>query len=319
MLVQRLIFMIKNKFKVIFFGNNSVILDFLVKNSNVQSVFCQPLDNNNVSLVEIKEITDKYSIPFYQPEKKELYNYIKYIKDLIPDLIVVCGYKYIISREIFSIPKLRTINIHPSYLPNYRGQHVINWAIVNGETETGVTIHFIDEGIDTGDIIAQKKILILFEDSASTLHDRIYLEACNLLKLVLDRISSENTLQARKQDDSKASYFKPRSPQDGVVDWNKDGVEIYNLIRALVKPWPGAYTHIKSKKVIFWSAQFETGSASASPGTIIDILGSKLIISSKGGKLLVDDYTAFDKNGNEINLELQIGDKFEKESDGNYM
>jgi methionyl-tRNA formyltransferase len=304
--------MSKNKTKVIFLGNNSEILDCLIKNSNVQSVFCQPLDKNNVSLMEIKEITDKHSIPFHQPEKKELYNYINYIKELNPDLIVVCGYKYIVPSEIFNIPKLKTINIHPSYLPHYRGQHVVNWAIVNGESETGVTIHFIDEGIDTGDIIVQKKIHILFEDSASILHERIYREASDLLKLVLDRISSESALQSRKQDNSKASYFKPRNPQDGVIDWNKDGIEIYNLIRALVKPWPGAYSYIKERKVIFWNAQFETGSDGSSPGTIINILGSKLIISVKGGKLSIDNYIALDENGNEVKLELQSGDKFDK-------
>lgn len=313
MLVQRSISMSKNKTKVIYLGNNSEILNCLIKNSDVQSVFCQPMEKNNVNLMEIKELTEKHSIPFHQTEKKELYNYINYIKESSPDLIVVCGYKYIVPSEIFNIPKLKTINIHPSYLPHYRGQHVVNWAIVNGETETGVTIHFVDEGIDTGDIIVQKKIPILFEDSASVLHERIYHEAYDLLKLVLDRIYSGSTLQSRKQDNSKASYFKPRSPQDGVIDWNKDGIEIYNLIRALVKPWPGAYSYIKDRKVIFWNAQFETGSYNSSPGMIINVLGSKLIISVKGGKLLVDDYVALGKNGNEINIELQIGDKFERE------
>lgn len=302
----------EKKTKVIFFGNNSSILNCLIKNSDVQSVFCQPLDKNNKGIVEIKEIVDKYSISLHQPEKKELYNYINYIKNLNPDLIVVCGYKYIIPGKIFNIPKFRTINIHPSYLPSYRGQHVVNWAIVNGETETGVTIHFIDKGIDTGDIIFQKKIPILLEDSASTLHDRIYRVACELLESVLNNISSGKTLQATKQDDSKASYFRPRNPEDGLIDWSKQGIEIYNLIRALVKPWPGAYSYIKAKKVIFWNAIFETGSYGFSPGTIIDNLDSKLVISVKGGKLSVDDYAALDENTGETNIELQIGDKFEK-------
>jgi methionyl-tRNA formyltransferase len=304
--------MSKNKTKVIFFGNNSVILDCLIKNSSVQSVFCQPLDKNNISLVKIKEITDKYSIPFHQPEKKEFYNHINYIKEFNPDLIVVCGYKYIIPSEIFNIPKLRTINIHPSYLPKYRGQHVVNWAIVNGENDTGVTIHFIDKGIDTGEIILQKRIPILFEDTASTLHDRIYYEACELLKCVLNSILSGNTLHSKKQDDSQASYFRPRNPQDGLIDWNRDGIEVYNLIRALVKPWPGAYSHMKDIKVVFWNALFEAGSYDCSPGTIIDILDSKIVISVKGGKLSVDDYVALDRDGNEINLKLQTGDTFEK-------
>jgi methionyl-tRNA formyltransferase len=304
--------MIDNKINTVFFGNNSLILDCLIKNSNVKSVFCQPLDKNNASLVEITEVTGKYSIDFNQLDKKELYNHIHYIKDLNPDLIVVCGYKYIIPSEIFNIPRFRTINIHPSYLPNYRGQHVINWVIVNGENETGVTIHFVDEGIDTGDIIVQKKVPVLFKDSASTLHDRIYDEACELLKYVLNNISSGKILQTKKQDDSKASYFRPRNPQDGAIDWDRGGIEAYNLIRALVKPWPGAYSYIKDNKTIFWSARFEAGSYGFPSGKIIDISDSKLVISVKGGKLSVDDYITLDKNGDKINLELQVGDKFEK-------
>jgi methionyl-tRNA formyltransferase len=310
--------MSENRINTIFFGNNSLILDCLIENSNVKSVFCQPLDKNNVNRIEITEITDKYSIPFHEPDKKELYNYTDYIGNLNPDLMVVCGYKYIIRNEIFNIPKFKSINIHPSYLPNYRGQHVVNWAIVDGENETGVTIHFVDEGIDTGDIIVQKKIPILFEDSANTLHDRIYHEAYELLKHVLNTISSGKALEAKKQDDSKASYFRPRNPEDGLIEWNRDGIEIYNLIRALVKPWPGAYSYIKDKKIIFWGARFEADSFnSSSPGEIIAISDSRLIISVEGGKLSVDDYITLNKNGNEINLELLVGDKFKKESDEN--
>jgi len=303
----------ENGINTIFFGNNGLILDCLIKNSNVKSVFCQPLEKSNVNRIEIIETTDKYSISFHEPDKKELYNYIGYIKNLNPDLIVVCGYKYIIRNEIFNIPRFKSINIHPSYLPNYRGQHVVNWAVANGENETGVTIHFVDKGIDTGDIIVQKKVPILFEDSANTLHDRIYHEACELLKCVLNTISLGKTIQAKKQDNSKASYFRPRNPEDGVIDWSREGIEIYNLIRALVKPWPGAYSYINDKKIIFWDVHFEASSYIPTlPGTIIEISDSNLIISVKGGKLLVNNYTALDKNGNEIKLELQIGEKFEK-------
>jgi methionyl-tRNA formyltransferase len=309
--------MSEGKTNIIFFGNNSSILDCLNTNSNLQSVFCQPLDKNNESMMEIKKITENYSIPFHQPDKKTLYNYINYIENLKPDLIVVCGYKYIIPHEIFNIPKFKTINIHPSYLPSYRGQHVINWAIVNGENETGVTIHFVDEGIDTGDIIVQKKVPIFFEDSASVLHDRIYREASELLKCVLKSVTSGEKLKGIRQENLKASYFRPRNPQDGLIDWNKDGKNIYNLIRALVKPWPGAYTYIQNKKIIFWNARFEIGTQESSPGTLVDILGSNLVVSVNGGKLIVNEFESFDKDNNEINLKLKIGYKFEKESDQN--
>ncbi|AKB17610.1 methionyl-tRNA formyltransferase [Methanosarcina sp. WWM596] len=306
----------ENRINTIFFGNNGLILDCLIENSNVKSVFCQPLEKSNVNRIKITETTDKSFIPFHEPDRIELYNYIDYIKDSNPDLIVVCGYKYIIRNEIFNIPRFKSINIHPSYLPYYRGQHVVNWAIANGENETGVTIHFVDKGIDTGDIIVQKKIPILFEDSANTLHYRIYHEACELLKYVLNTISSGKVLQAEKQDDSKASYFRPRTPENGIIDWNRDGIEIYNLIRALVKPWPGAYGYIKGKKIIFWGAQFEADSSNySSLGEIIASSDSNFIISVKGGKLSIDNYAVLDKNGNETKLELRIGDKFEKESD----
>ncbi len=322
MLARKLIAMTEKKINVIFFGNNESVLDYLIKHSNinVKSIFCRPADINNENIAKVKEIADRYSIPLKQPEKKDLYSYVQYIRDLAPDLIVVCGYKYIIPVEIFNIPLFRSINIHPSYLPDYRGQHVINWAIVNGESETGVTIHFVDKGIDTGDVIIQKKVPILFEDTAKTLHDRIYYEVCELLQQVINTILSGNALPAKKQDDSKASYFRPRTPEDGTIDWNKNGIEIYNLIRALVKPWPGAYSYIKGKKIIIQDVRFEAdsrdsaveaNSQKSSSGEIVNISDSKLAINVKGGKLLVDDYTILDEKGNTTNLEFEIGDKFE--------
>jgi len=321
-LARKLIAMTEKRINVIFFGNNEPVLDHLVKHPdvNVKSIFCRPADISNENIARVKKIADRHSIPLKQPEKKELYSYENYIRDLTPDIIVVCGYKYIIPVEIFNIPGLGSINIHPSYLPNYRGQHVINWAIVNGENETGVTIHFVDKGIDTGDVITQKKIPILFEDTAKTLHDRIYYEVCELLQQVINIIVSGNALPAKKQDDSKASYFRPRTPEDGAIDWDKNGIEIYNLIRALVKPWPGAYSYIKDKKMIFRDVRFEadlrdsaveSNSQNLSAGEIVNISGSKLVINVKGGKLLVNDYTIFDENENKTNLDIEVGDKFE--------
>lgn len=297
---------------VIYFGNNTLTLEYLIKNSNVKSVFCRPADVDNKNINEIRKIVNKYSIPLNQPEKKDLYTYIDYIRNSSPDLIVVCGYKYIIPREIFDIPKFKTINIHPSCLPKYRGQHVINWAIINGERETGVTVHFIDEGIDTGEIIIQKKVPILFEDTAKTLHDKIYSEVPELLQQAINTILSGNTLSAKKQDDLKASYFRPRTPEDGFIDWNKSGIEIYNLIRGLVKPWPGAYSYIKGKKIIFWDVQFEANPQESLMGEIVDISDSKLIINVKNGKLFVKDYIILDENENEINLEINVGENLNK-------
>jgi len=300
------------KLNVMFFGNNPVILENLIEKSNVQAIFCIP-DNNNENIIRIKEIAKEFSLAVKQPNKKELYTFIPYIKNTKPDLIVVCGYKYIIPKEIFNIPKFRTINIHPSYLPAYRGQHVINWAIINGKKETGITIHFIDEGIDTGDIIIQKKVPILFEDTAATLHDKLYHEACELLLYVLNCIASGKQIQRKKQNDDEASYFKPRVPEDGRIDWNRSGLEIYNLIRALVKPWPGAYSYIKGKKIIIWCAKFENNCScnQYSNGEIIEISDSTLTINVKDGRIIIEDYMILDEDNKELDLTLKIGDELE--------
>lgn len=298
--------------RVLFFGNNSMVLDSIIKNSNVVAIFCRPADRSNETIMKIKETGKKHSIPVKQPIKKDLHNYTSYIRNLDIDLIVVCGYKYIIPNEIFDIPEFRTINIHPSYLPAYRGQHVVNWAIINGEKETGVTIHYIDEGIDTGDIIVQKKVPISSEDNAKTLHDKIYDVVCELVMSVMHCIASGKQIKGKKQDDTKASYYRPRVPDDGKIDWNKSGVEIYDLIRALVKPWPGAYGYIKGNKIVIWGAKFEAStSCNGSYGEICAISNSNFTVNINDGKLIVDEYTVFDKNGTELTLDIEVGDQLQ--------
>ena len=311
MLEVKLLSMGSKNLKILFFGNNNVVLDTLIKNSNVMDIFCRPANINNESICKVKAIAKIHSIPVRQPSRKDLYRCIEYIASLNADLIVVCGYKYIIPKEVFTLPKFGTTNIHPSYLPVHRGQHVINWAIINGENETGVTIHFIDEGIDTGDIILQKKVPILFEDTAKTLHDKIYREACELLIYLLNCVASGKQIKRKKQDATKASYLKPRVPEDGRINWDKSGLEIYNLIRALVKPWPGAYSCIRGKKIIIWSAEFKNNYSYNyhSNGEIIKMSDSTLMIQVSGGQIITQEYTILNRKGEEIDVSLKIGDK----------
>ncbi len=310
MLEVKLLSMNNKKLKTLFFGNNIVVLDTLMKNSTVLGIFCRPKSINDENIRKVKAIAKIHSIPVRQPSRKDLYRYVEYITSLNADLIVVCGYKYIIPQEIFTLPKFGTINIHPSYLPAYRGQHVINWAIINGENETGVTIHFIDEGIDTGDIILQKKVPISFEDTAKTLHDKIYREACGLLIYLLNCVASGKQIQRKKQDGTRASYFKPRVPEDGRINWDLNEKEIYNLVRALVKPWPGAYGYIKGKKIIIWDAKPKRNPCdNHSNGEIIDMDGSTIVIKVNGGQIIIREYTILNEKGEEIDMSLKIGDK----------
>ncbi|MBZ4646306.1 MAG: Methionyl-tRNA formyltransferase [Clostridia bacterium] len=276
--------------KVVFFGNNVEVLECLSSVSEVAAVFTRPDDGTNENVNSIKVFSASAGIPVFQPSKKELYGYTDYLKNIGPTLIIVCGYKFIIPREIFSIPKDGTINIHPSMLPLYRGQHVINWAIVNGESETGVTLHFLEETLDTGDIIVQKAVPIHFTDKAKDVHDRIYAEACFLMKQLLQDYKQGKPLQRTVQDSSAATFFKPRKPEDGCIDWNKSSVDIYNLIRAISKPWPGAFSYVGGNKVIIWDAHIEPIISSTPYGKVINAGTGYITVSTRDGQIIITSY-----------------------------
>ncbi|MBP2029466.1 methionyl-tRNA formyltransferase [Methanohalophilus levihalophilus] len=301
----------QKKLNVLFFGNNPLIFDQLFQISNVIGVFCRPSMKKDANISSIIALANKYSIPIFQPTKKELYNYANFIHSLKTDLIIVCGYKYIIPEVIFAIPKFGTINIHPSYLPFYRGQHVINWAIINGEHETGVTLHYLDTGIDTGRIISQSLVPISSKDTARSLHDKIYSKACALLESIVKNIESGCIPEGMEQDDSKATYFKPRKPEDGHINWQKNSIEIVNLIRALTKPWPGAYSYLNGNRFVIWNARVETRSSNSIYGKVVDVTDSSITVSVKNGVLIIDDYAFLDPNGDQLDFIIKTGDQFE--------
>lgn len=309
-MVTGLIEMTDLPLKTVFFGNNYEVLECLSSVSDVVAVFTRPDIGSNKSVNSIKFLSDSLNIPVFQPMKKELCGYSGDLREEDLDLIIVCGYKYIIPKEIFSLPQYGTINIHPSLLPRYRGQHVINWAIINGETETGVTLHYIDETLDTGDIIVQKVIPIYFEDTAKELHDRVYVESCKLLKQLIVYLKEGKALRRKGQNSSNASFFKPRKPEDGHIDWNKSSVEIYNLIRALSKPWPGAFNYLKGHKVVFWKAFPEQGPKDASCGKVIKVDGDYISVSTTDGQIIITDYEIIGDDNSNKAITLKTGDFF---------
>lgn len=300
-----LIDMCTDKVKTVFFGNNSELLLTLISKSSVHSIFCR--NSENESIAKIKKIARLNNIPILMPSKKELYSYISYLKNMNVDFYLVCGYKYILPREIFEIPSLGTINIHPSLLPAYRGQHVINWAIINGEEKTGVTFHLIDEGIDTGDILFQKEILIDSDDTAFSLHQKVYRAASGILCCMLEYISSNHELKPLKQEVGEATYFSPRKPEDGKIDWNKSGIEVCNLVKGLVKPWPGAYSLLDGQKICLWKCYFKQKDLKCSNGQIVCIKDEILFIKVKDGIIICDDYSLYNNNGDVVNSNIRPG------------
>ncbi|MCU1243909.1 MAG: Methionyl-tRNA formyltransferase [Candidatus Acidoferrum typicum] len=220
-----------------------------------------------VSASPMKEAAIAASVPVHQPEKIRSPEAQDLLKQLAPDCIVIIAYGQIIPARLLDIPKLGWINLHASLLPKYRGAAPINWAIANGETETGVTTMRIDAGMDTGNILQQEQIDIAPEETAPELAASLS-EAGAPLMLETLRGLPEGKLIARPQNDAEASYAPLLKKEDGHIDWNRPAQEIYNRMRGFT-PWPGAYTSFRGQTCQLWAEPFSlptlTGGA---PGTI---------------------------------------------------
>ena len=199
-----------------------------------------------VSFTPVKEFAIQNNIPVLQPEKLKAEDFINNLKTFDCDLYVVVAFK-ILPREIFTIPKYGSFNLHASLLPKYRGAAPIQWTIIKGETETGVTSFALEDKVDTGNMYLQKKIPILLEDNFGALHDKLSLLGA---EAVLDTVNSiENgTAQLQKQSDELATPAPKITKEIMQIDWNKSAKDIHNLVRAF-SPWPGAF-FIHNEKLI---------------------------------------------------------------------
>lgn len=165
------------------------------------------------------------------------------------DLYIVSGFSRLIPLCISGVPSIGTINIHQSFLPAYRGRHPLNWVLVNGEKTTGITIHHVNEKFDDGKIIVQQRVRIAPDDTVLDVHWNTVAAGKKLLKQVFSMIGTRE-FEGFRQDLSRASYFKPRTPGDGKINWNLPADAIRNLVRSLVDPYPGAYFYFQGKKII---------------------------------------------------------------------
>lgn len=245
----------------------SICLEELIKNgANVIMVFTHEDDpNEEIWFRSVKKIAEDNGIPVRTPAKideKEL----EELRKVEPELILSFYYRAMIPKEALDMPRLGAYNIHGALLPRYRGRACVNWAVLNGETETGATLHVMTEFADRGDIIAQKSVPILFEDTAHDVFLKVADASRDILAESLKSLES-GTAERTPQDEAAATKFGRRRPQDGEIDWNKSAIDIYNLIRAVTHPFPGAFTHWNGNKVYIWKAMPAEGSAP--PGEVI--------------------------------------------------
>ncbi len=209
----------------------------------------EDIDSTVYDFLKKKNISHYTQYSSSDSESKEI---ARDFKNINVDLIITYSYPMILSKDLIEIASMGGINIHNGLLPEYRGCNVLNWVIINGEKRTGVTIHWLDEGIDTGDIIGRREVEIDFEDTALTLRNKLISIGLDLFNKLMPQILN-GTAPRTHQDSDYASYYRKRKPDGGRIDWNKmTDREIYDLIRALVPPWPCAFYHDGSgKKVSF--------------------------------------------------------------------
>lgn len=247
--------------RVIFFGSPSFAIPSFRKlreeGHEIIAVFTQPDKPAGRGLrpqsPPIKIEAERAGVPVHQPEKIDTEEVKEKIFDLAPEAIVVAAYGKILPKWLVEHPPRGSINVHASLLPKYRGAAPINWAIINGETCTGITIMRMDEGMDTGDIVLQRSASIGPEETAGELEQRLAELGAELLAEAL-RLIEKSEAEFRKQDHAQATYAPRLKPENGRIDWAKSARDLHNLIRGL-NPSPGAFAFLRGKRVALWRSR----------------------------------------------------------------
>lgn len=259
--------------RIIFFGFSDVgykcLKLLLDKGCNVVAVLTHDTDPHEEHWFETPEslAKDNY-IPVFKPSTLNTEKWFRKIKYIKPDLILSLYYRNMIPEEIFSQAKLGAYNMHGSYLPTYRGRAPLNWSIINGENYCGASLHVLEKKFDTGDIVAQEKVEFSDDEYVGDIQPRVTAAAVRVLDSALESLL-EGKPALTKQDASKASYFGKRTPQDGCIDFTKTAREVFNLIRGVSHPYPGAFTDAFGKRLTIWRAKIGDDSNGITAGTMV--------------------------------------------------
>ena len=221
----------------------------------------------NLQPTPVKEAAMELGLPVYQPKKVRDPEFIQVVRDLDPEVIVVVAFGQIIPKEILEMPKYGCINVHASLLPAYRGAAPIQWAVINGDKESGVTIMRMDEGLDTGDMINKVIVTLDEKETGGSLFDRLSEAGAKLLVETLPKLEDGSAVFEKQPEESPTPYAAMITKQMGLMDFRKSAEELERLVRGL-NPWPSAYTFLNGKTLKVWKCKVSTEKTDAVPGTI---------------------------------------------------
>ena len=236
---------------------------------------------------EVKEKAEELGIQIFQPDKIKKQENIDVLKSFNPDVIVVVAYGQILSKEILTLPKYGCINVHASLLPKLRGAAPLNWAIINGETHTGVTTMQMDVGLDTGDMLLKLEVEIDENMNVGDLHDILMHKGADLLIETLDKIE-KNEIVPQKQDDSLSNYAPMFNNENRKINWNSTAKSIHDLIRGL-SPWPTAYFTMDEKTVKVYKSSYTNDDSDYEPGYVIKATNEGIFVKAKDGIVILQE------------------------------
>ena len=310
--------------RVVFMGTPDFAvptLQTLLEHHEVLAVVTQPDKRKGrgkaMQFTPVKEKALEYNIPVYQPVKvRNDEEFLATMKELNPDIIVVTAFGQILPESILNLPKYGCINVHASLLPKYRGAGPIQWAVINGEKESGVTIMYMEKGLDTGDMLEKVVVPLDPKETGESLHDKLSVAGNDILLKAMKAIE-DGTAVREKQDDSMSTYAPMFDKAMGEIDWTKDAKELERLIRGLY-PWPSAYTHFGTKVMKVFSADVVERQTKEVAGTVVEVTKDSIVVQAGNNCLALKEVQLEGKKRMEVKAFLlgyaiKVGEQFKKE------
>jgi methionyl-tRNA formyltransferase len=285
----------KQRLRIVFVGcveeGKECLKEILELGGNVVAIFTftDEIARKTSGAVSFEDISQNYNIPLYKVKNTNTPEAVKLLRELNPDVIFVIGWTRLVSNEVLDIPRFGCIGMHASLLPKYRGRAPVNWALIHNETQSGNTTILLDAGVDTGKILAQQEFPISLSDTCQTVYHKVAEAGRSMLGELLPKLEN-GILEPLQQNDHEASVMPKRRPEDGIIDWNKSALELFNWIRALTHPYPGAFTSFSNKKLFIWEARIAhypfmeskiSDWETKKPGTVISISDGIAVLTGR--------------------------------------
>ena len=257
------------------------------RGAHVIAVFTHEDDpGEQVWFKSVAQLARTHGVAVHTPRTVNTPEWVARIRDLRPELIFSFYYRQLIPTDILELARLGAFNMHGSLLPKYRGRAPVNWAVLHGESETGATLHVMVRRPDAGDVVDQERVSIGPEETAREVFDKVTTAARAVLSRQLDNLLAGRAPR-RSQDESQATYFGGRRPEDGRIDWRYEARDVFNLIRAVTHPYPGAFTDIDDRRLFIWSGRVRAEKRGI-PGEVLS--AAPLTIACGSGALEVSEW-----------------------------